>query len=660
MQAKIIEYVEHGKFICAAIMADAGSRVHLLNQNGREVNLPKVRIVHQAPGPFTETTPRDQILQILLETAAFRQTIQLPTTLQEVWEIVNEEEGESFSPQFLTELCFGGKANDDQVAAFLRAIFQEKLFFKYRGDAIQAHSQETVEQLRLQKEREARQEAILKQGAQAIQNIMAGEIPGDWPQQECIETLRAYYLFGNEAPDFTLARELIQEAGLSHPHDIFHLLVALGVWQPDENIPLLRAQLPIEFSEESKTQAKSIIANSDLLLDAEGRIDLRHLSILTVDGASTRDFDDALHVEAKGDNFEIGIHISDVSQFVVPKTPLFQDAKQRTTSLYFPDATVPMLPTNLSEGALSLIKGNDRAALSFLVTLSPQGEILTSSIRRSLVNVKRQLSYAEAASLYGKDQELTHLTDLADKLKERRIEDGALLIPIPDVVFRITNGQVNSIELHDVDTPMRSMVSEFMVLANTLAAKFLCYKEEPGLYRSQDPSRKRFFKQPEHDLFINFRQRRFLSRGHLTTTPKRHDGVGVDQYTTTTSPIRRFLDLIIQHQITSILKCEGQKFSTSKLNEYATIISAAQSRLNLIRQQRHRYWLFKFLEQRKGQSFAAFVLDKRNQKIQVVLKDFLFEGELPFSPSIRPELGDVVQVRVAEVSAVDNSIRLEW
>ena len=161
MQGNIVEYVEHGKFICAAVITDTGSRLRLLNQNGREMNLPKARIVHHSPGAFLETTPRDHILQELQEVSSFRQSITLPVSLQDVWELASENEGQCFTPRFLTELCFGEQATNDHVAAFLRAIFQEKLFFKYRGEAIQAHPPEVVEQLKLKQEREQQQEEIL-------------------------------------------------------------------------------------------------------------------------------------------------------------------------------------------------------------------------------------------------------------------------------------------------------------------------------------------------------------------------------------------------------------------------------------------------------------------------------------------------------------------
>ncbi|MDD5758651.1 MAG: RNB domain-containing ribonuclease [Desulfobulbaceae bacterium] len=659
MQGKIIEYVEHGKFICALVMGESGGRLHLLNQNSREVKLPQARVIHQSSSPASIQSSHDLITKILQETDTTRQKMPLPVTLHDVWELASAEAEHTFTPQFLADLCFGTQANADQVSALLRAVFADPLYFKFRENLIIAHSQETVEQLIAKQEQARQRQNMLHVGAIALKKLMAGETPDAWPEQDCLQIIGDYYLFDKECPDWELARELLKEAGLSQPHDVFQLMVKAGRWQEHENIPLLRYQVPVAFSDESLEQAKTIVATSITPL-AEGRLDLRHLPIITIDGAYTRDFDDALHLTKDGDNFEVGIHISDVSQYVAPGTPLFKEAESRSTSLYFPDATVPMLPRELSEGVLSLIKGEDRAALSFLVTLSPDGEIMRSKIVRSLVRVKRQLSYQEAESLAANDWELARLADLSQKLLQRRVNAGALIIPIPDVVFHIFQGKINAIRLLEVDSIMRTLVSEFMVLANTLAASFLADRQEPGLYRTQEPARKRLVHQPEHDLFTNFRQRRFLSRGMLLTTPKRHDGVGVEQYTTVTSPIRRLLDLVIQHQISSILAGRGARFSEREMNEFSSLISAAQSRVNLVRQLRHRYWLFTYLENKKGEYLPAFVLDTKNNKVQVVLQDFLFEGELPKNQAIRPELGDTVRVKISKISPMDDSITLEW
>ena len=659
MQGKIIEYVEHGKFVCAAVMEESGSHLHLLNQNGREVKLNRARVVHQSSRRLDLKAAHDLIIKTLQDMSHTRQHLTLPVSLQEVWQVASEEEELTFTPQFLADLCFGGQANEDQVSAILRAVFNDPLYFKFRDNLILAHSPEVVAQLLARQEEARQRENMLKVGAAALKKLMAGETPETWPEQDCLRLIGDYYLYNTEAADWELARELLKEAGLTRPHDAFQLMVKAGRWQEDENIPLLRHRVPLEFNEQSLAQAREIVATAKAQPPA-GRLDLRHLPLLTIDGPSTRDFDDALHLTTDGTNFEVGIHISDVSHYVAPASPLFKEAEGRATSIYFPDATVPMLPRELSEGVLSLIKDEDRAALSFLVTLSPDGEIKQSRIVRSLVRVKRQLSYPEAESLAAGDWELAKLADLSQKLLQRRISAGALIIPIPDVVFHFYLGKLISIRLLAVDTIMRTLVSEFMVLANTLAASFLADRQEPGLYRSQEPARKRLVRQPEHDLFTNFKQRRFLARGLLLTTPKRHDGVGVEQYTTVTSPIRRLLDLVIQHQIGAILAGRGSRFSEREMNEFSSLISSAQSRVNLVRQLRHRYWLFKFLENRRGEYLPALVLDTRNNRVQVVLQDYLFEGDLPANQAIRPEPGDTVRVKIAKVSPLDDSIGLEW
>ncbi len=659
MQGRIVEYVEHGKFICAAVMEEAGGRLRLLNQNGREVRLNPNRVVHQGGQGLDAGANHDLLLKTLQDTDAFRRRLPLPVSLAEIWQLVAPEPGVGFSPQFLAELCFGGPASDDQVAALLRAVFADPLYFKFRDNLIQAHAPEVVAQLLAKREEARQREEALRLGAEALAALWRDETPAVWPELDCLKIIAEHYLYGNEAEHWELARELLKAAGFTRPHDAFHLLVKAGRWRADENIPLRRYRVPVAFDDDCLAQAREIIAAAGAP-SAAGRLDLRDLPVLTIDGASTRDFDDALHLAEDGSNFEVGIHISDTAHYLAPGSPLFKEAERRATSIYFPDATVPMLPSELSEGALSLLKDQDRLAISFLVTLSPEGEVLRSRIVRSLIRVKRQLSYPEAEALAAGDRQLSALTSLSQQLFRRRVQAGALSLPIPDLVFQFQEGRVSGVSLLEVDTPMRLLVSEFMVLANTMAASFLADRQEPGLYRTQAPARKRLSSQPEHDLYINFKQRRFLARGQLLTSPKRHDGVGAEQYTTVTSPIRRLLDLVIQHQIGAILAGRGARFDERELHEFASLITAAQARVNLVRQLRHRYWLFTYLAGMIGEYLPAVVLDTRNNKVQVVLRDLLFEAELPVSQAIRPEPGDTVRVRVAKSSPLDDSLTLEW
>jgi exoribonuclease II len=657
---KIIEYVEQGRFICALVLEDQNKRLRVLNQNGREVNLPFSRVVHQTKAKYPAGDSREETGKLLRATAEIRQALMAEVDLAELWELARESPELTFTPEFLTELAFG-EAGDDRVAAFLRCVFEDRLYFKYKEGKVIAHAAEVVAQLQLRLEKERRQEALLTSGARGLMQLAQGPPPNDWPEREtCLRLVRDYYLFDNEAPESETARELLKRAQLTRPHDPYHLLIRAGLWQPHENIHLLRQELPVDFAVEALALAASFSEPDPETLAGAGRRDLRHLPLLTIDGAATRDYDDALHLEKRGENFLVGIHISDVAHYVKPGDPLFTEATRRTTSIYLCDRQVPMLPPAISEGICSLIAGRPRAAVSFLVLLSPEGEVLDFDFTPSLVRVERQLSYGQADKMIATDQELKTLAALSLKLRQKRVEKGAMLLPIPDVDIRIRGGEEIEIKLMEVDTPSRTLVAEFMVLANSLGAQFVADRQAPGLFRSQEPPRKVLSSGMEKNLLVNFLQRRCLAPGRLGTSPQPHSGVGVMMYTTVTSPIRRLLDLIMQHQLKSLARGRGALFSENELQEMAGIITATQSRVGLVRQLRHRYWLLRYLEKHRGERLEALVLARGPKRVQVLLIDLLLESDLPLTQAVRAQPGDRVTVAIGQVNALENFLRLDW
>ncbi len=662
VQGKIGEYIEHGKFICAMVMEDTGKRLRLLNQNGREVSLAHSRLVHLSRATHPHRLSREELLRDLKEVAERRREMMAPVDLAAIWELASDGPEGLFDPVFLAGLAFGEDADDDHVAAFLRCIFVDRLYFKYREGRIVVHEPEVVAQLRLQHEREQQKEALLANGSRGLREIWDGDRGAAWPERDaCLDLVRDYYLHGNDAPESATARELLKRAELTRPHDPFFLMVKAGLWGKNENLALLRAGLPVAFSKAAMAEAATFAAPTVTELLVDRRRDFTGLRLLTIDGAGTRDYDDALHIEKRGDDFLVGIHIADVARYVRPDGPLFAEAAARVTSLYFPEQQVPMLPAVLSEDICSLVAGQPRAAMSFLVLLSAEGEVLDFDLVASVVTVKRRLSYDEAEGLLESDEELRQLAMLSRKLQQRRVEAGALLLPIPDVNVRVApDGNTVAVELAEVDTGSRTLVAEFMVLANTLGAQFVAEREVPGLYRCQEPPRKRLFSTPQTDLFLNYRQRRQLSPGQLLTKPKAHSGVGVVQYTTVTSPIRRLLDLVMQQQIKHLLAGKGALYRREALNDLAATILTTQGRINLVRQQRHRYWLLKYLEMREGERLDALVLERGPKRVQVVLTDCLLESDLPAGGGGGASPGEVVGVRVERVNALDNLLRLGW
>jgi len=211
MIGKIIEYVEHGKFICAVVLEQNNKRLRLLNQNGREVNLPGARVVHQSSSKLPTGLSRDEMTKTALEADQQRRSTKLPVPLVDVWQLAIEENQEYFSPDFLTELCFGEEAQDNSIASFLRAVFEDRIYFKYRDGQIQVHNEETVNQLLARKETEEQKEKLLTKGAQNLAAFWSGQTDIDWPEKEqCLKLIHDYYLYDKDAQDFELARELIK------------------------------------------------------------------------------------------------------------------------------------------------------------------------------------------------------------------------------------------------------------------------------------------------------------------------------------------------------------------------------------------------------------------------------------------------------------------
>jgi exoribonuclease-2 len=661
----IIEYLDSGRFICGLVLQDSNNRLRLLNQNGREMNLPASRVVTASKTKHQIDSSREDRIALLKEMAALRAALTDAIPLEEIWELASEEGEEAFPADFLAELSFGENLTDDQSAAFLRAVFTDRFFFKYKNDMVNVHTLEQVEQLRHQRQKEKEKEEILTTGAAYLQAIMRGEqvTAEQWPDREQIlNWIADFVLFGSEAEQADVVSQLLKKAELHQPNQAYQLLVQAGVWGKDENLPLLRAEQPVEFSPELMAHAKSIKEPTakELLADPK-RKDFRDLNILTIDGASTRDYDDALHVEELGNgDILVGIHISDVSYFLTPKDPLFLEGMERATSLYFPEGQIPMMPRELSQGVFSLIKDRVRPAISFLVKVSPDGEIRNSRIVPSVIQVKRQLSYTETDKMMDTDPDLSLLNRVRQQLRLKRVERGALLLSFPDVNVYVNNQGKVSINLSPSDSPSRNLVSECMILANGVAADYLAAQEAPGLFRSQPPPRKRLISGVQNSLQDIACQRRFLARGELTVHPKPHSGLGLNCYTTITSPIRRFLDTVMQLQISHMIHGRGMLFSADMCKNFAGTIQQKLGRANKVRQHRHRYWILRYLEELVGKSVSALVVSHGPKRVSLLLLDCLFDIDLSANSSFPVEPGDTVNVRISKVDALDNTLRVDW
>jgi exoribonuclease-2 len=661
---KLIEYLDGGKFICALVLDSQDKRLRLLNQNGRELNLPLSRVVFSSERSYRLEDNREIAIRLLRDAAERRCSFMQRIELKEIWDLVTEEANETFSPDFLAELVFGEEVDDDIISAFIRCVFEDKLFFKYKEGQIRVTSPDKVDILRAQLAKEAQKNQIVDLGVRTVNDVQANKLQATnltENEENVLNLIRDYYLFGSDAPEAELAQKILRATNLTKPHDPYYLLVKSGLWSPNENIPLLRNQLPVNFSLAARQQAEHLLQSGlRTVLEEKGRVDFTHLHPITIDGPTTLDFDDALSVEMEGDNYLVGIHISDVSHYVRPGDPLFTEAMRRGTSIYFPEGQIPMLPRHLSQGICSLIQDELRATVSFMLLLSPEGEVLRVRIYPSIIKVKRRLTYDEVDQMLESDEEIRTLNMLRKKLRQRRLENGALLLPFPDINIFIDNHGKVHVTLAQSDTPARTIVSEMMILANSEAAKYIANRMVPGLFRSQPPLQQRLVYGEDDDLFQNTLQRKQMPRGELSTVAKPHSGLGVSHYSTVTSPIRRLLDLVMQHQLKSTINRQEPCFTEEMCKDFSSILTRTLTLANNVRQQRQRYWLLKYLAERKGSYLDALVIQAGPKRVNLLLTDILMDIDLP-TPGGRPiHPNTIVKVKIVKADPLDNVVRFDW
>ena len=282
--------------------------------------------------------------------------------------------------------------------------------------------------------------------------------------------------------------------GKGHPWDVaFQLLVQLGIWQPDEELCLLRYHIPTRFSDEALQAASDLPAFSFTATDASAQFeDLTALETLTIDDVDTNEIDDALSVTEQDGNVLIGIHIADAGYYACPHSLLDKSALARGTTIYLPSGKFPMLPPVISEDKASLIAGEDRPALSFFVRIDEAGDLHPERITRSIIRVTHRLTYDEADAALGEGSTaayrpaLQRLAELAQKRREQRIAQGAIIIDGDEIKVKVTDGVVTTTRL-STDSSSRGLVSECMIMANETAARYCHDNNLPALYIGQPP-----------------------------------------------------------------------------------------------------------------------------------------------------------------------------
>ena len=654
-QGKIVEYIDQGRFVCTVCLQDKGNRLHLLTPSNREVNLSQKRIMLISEATIDISRSREDLLERLKQMEEKRIRLKEEIEVKDLWELVQDED-ESFDHKYLAHLVFGETVTEDHFSALMRALFENHLYFKMKNGQFLPYSKEKVEQIIRQREEEAAKAEKLRQGSDWLKEIQEGSKPNDPPcKADVVHLLIQLVLYGNDASDFKYGKELLLNAGISDIRQARVLLVKLGEWEEDENLDLLRSGVETTFTQTQLEASARLTAKG---ADWAGREDLRDLPCLTIDGPSTQDFDDAISFKMVGDELHVGVHIADVAGAISADSILDLTAAERASSQYLPRRHIPMLPADLSTDVLSLRQGRDSNAISLLARFDKTGALLDYRFAPTVIHITQQLIYEDVNETLEGDPLLKEMHRFSQRLGHKRMHIGALNLSHADLEVRF-NGEF-SLELVQQDTPSRIIIAEFMILYNWLAAEFCMENQIPILFRTQADPSERLPLDEKGYLYYVFQQRRKLSPLHIRTKPGPHSGLGVEMYIQATSPIRRYHDLVNQRQIHNYLLQKELIYDEKRLGEIRISTAPIIKSQAIIKRNRLRYWILKYLWQHRGKKLKALVIDEFKSKYRIVLTDFHLLADIKRPAGIILSQGQEILVEVKKADPWDDIINLEY
>ena len=438
-------------------------------------------------------------------------------------------------------------------------------------------------------------------------------------------------------------------------------------------IAIYMHHLPVMFLKQTEKEVKNLTIPP---LD-EKRIDLRHISFVTIDGADAKDFDDAVWAEPdesaenKG-GYHVMIGIADVSWYVRPETALDMDAKLRGNSVYFPDRVIPMLPFEVSNGVCSLRPNEDRAALVCEVFLDKNGVKKQHRFLRALIRSSRRLTYTEVEEaiqnktpIVGLEDEIKSLKNVYDVLRKQRKKRGVIEIDVPEQQVELdSKGNILSIHPREMLSSMH-LIEELMILANVAAAETLEEKKMPVMYRVHDrPSAEKLktlnnflqsikvIKKPLsenalphdfNDVLIrtktsdkSFAINEFVlrSQSQACYSPENigHFGLSLLRYAHFTSPIRRYADLMVHRALVDALKLgEGglSKESVVDFESVARHISQTERQAAAAEQDSIDRYIAAYLKNKENKTFKVRISSITSFGIFVRLESFGADGFIP-------------------------------
>lgn len=572
----IVEFLDGMRLHAGLALREQGANVMVADANGRERPISRELVLVRHPEC---RATRETMAAVLGALDQERTRLASELDLNLLWEVVREQE-RGYTAEELAELFFGRRSATG-TAVMLEALLADRLFFVRRHLEFIARSAEQVDRLRVQYDKIRLRSESGRRTRSMIREILEAGIVPDAEAAPLVAELTNYL----QNP-FTRSRELTTTladavADITPAETAYEILERLGTPPPGARFALIGG-VRTAFNEATLAEARAVIAPERAVAD-----DAR---AITIDDEETVEVDDALSYEVlENGTMRVRIHIALVADFVPKGGAMDIEAAQRSATVYLPEATIRMLPERISTDRASLIAAHERPVLTTDVCLSAAGEVIGYSLYPSRLRVAARLSYDEADQLLsacevGADDwrtvVLRGLNEAAAKLREQRRLAGAILVHRREPKIRVADGKID-LKIIDNGSPSRQLVAEFMVLSNFVAARFASERRIPMVYRVQSGTSAEFSGQ----------------RPHLSLHPEFHAGVGLECYVQASSPIRRYMDLVLQRQLLGALSEQiSPAYSAEELLGVLADAEIAEADGRELERKANRYWLLRYLK----------------------------------------------------------------
>ena len=467
------------------------------------------------------------------------------------------------------------------------------------------------------------------------------------------------------------------------------VLVSIIEWPKNAKNPIGRVKTVLGKKGENNTEMNAILADfgfplafpkavdeeanaiSASIADEEikKRKDFRQTCTFTIDPADAKDFDDAISFKKlENGNYEIGVHIADVSHYVIPDSILDKEAFERGTSVYLVDRVIPMLPERLSNNLCSLRPNEDKLCFSAVFELNEQAAVIDQWFGRTVIHSDRRFSYEEAQEIIeGKEDSLSHeiikLNELAYILREKRFKSGAISFESEEVKFLLDdNGKPLGVYTK-IRKDAHKLIEDYMLLANRKVAEFIGKMEKgknklPFVYRFHDVPKEdalnsfsQFAQKFGHRLSIKTDKEtakslnvlmnriegtkeqnlltslaiRSMAKAIYTTKKTSHYGLAFDYYTHFTSPIRRYPDVMV-HRLLQYYLEGGRKVNAEHYEKMAEHSSQMEKKAADAERASVKYKQAEYLQDQIGIEFTGIISGVTEWGIYVEIEENKCEG----------------------------------